>query len=368
VTTLTEHNDWFAFFCQLEQQFPTTTTQANLASEWQINKQLLTQLDQYYPTSFNATEINASSNLWRLTLNNSWQVSMQLNVIGHDYINYQRDSSSSAQIANGIIITGDIASTSDEIADYSRVIDQTTGLTLHIIMPTFAQYDAVKASLVDTLSHFKSQTLTANAQLLLPYFYGDSTLLTIQNIFDEHNINELFAQSGQDFSGINSIEDFQLLTPANNNTISVNRAGTVSASANSSYNYQALTFVETAFESSSSSSSSGISISSGGEWSCNEELFAQVNWRPYFIIIEQSDQQLIYTMAENESPSFEDQSNLCSDDSSVNNPWGWEIIILENASIDYIEADADSENDETQNQSADEPDAAVEVDDSATGD
>lgn len=37
-------------------------------------------------------------------------------------------------------------------------------------------------------------------------------------------------------------------------------------------------------------------------------------WRPYFIVLEDANKNLIFTITENGIPNLEDQSNLCPED------------------------------------------------------
>jgi hypothetical protein len=311
---VTQSENWFDIFCQLEQQVPTITTHVSMANDWQVNKSLLTQLEQYFPVTFVERQINPTSNLWRLSMTNDWLAEMQLTVIGQDYIRYQTTDSTEAEIAKAIIISGDITTASNEIGEYIRIIDDSSNIAINIIMPTFEQYDAVKANLVDTMNSFKQLEQNKLEQILLPYFdhgIASDDFFNAANWISHNNINDIFADEGQNFSGINSIENFKLLHTSDSNNFAFDETGKLKVQSSTQFSYEALTYQEEAFYSPNSSS---VTITQQIPISidlCNEELFAEALWRPYFIVLEDANNNLIYTMTGNGAPDLEDQSNLC---------------------------------------------------------
>lgn len=312
---VTQNNDWFDIFCQLEQQMPTITTQVSMANNWQVNKSLLTHLNQYFPVTFVERQIDPTSDLWRLSITNDWLAEMQLAVIGQDYIHYQATDSTEAEIAKAIIVSGDITTASNEIGEYIRIIDDSSNIAINIIMPTFEQYSAVKANLVDTLNSFKQLEENKLEQILIPYFANNITsddFVNAANWISHNNIDDIFADEGQNFTGINSIESFKLLLTSDTNNFTFDDSGKVKAQSSTQFSYEALTYQAAAFN---PINSSVTIISSNIEFNiCNEELFAEALWRPYFVVIEDANNNLIYTMTESRTPVIENQSNLCPED------------------------------------------------------
>lgn len=317
---VTQSNDWFDIFCQLEKHMPTITSRVSMANDWQVNKSLLTQLEQYFPVTFVERQIDPTSDLWRLSMKNDWLAEMQLTVIGQDYIHYQATDSTKAEIAKAIIVSGDITTASNEIGEYIRITDVSSNIAINIIMPTFEQFSSVKTNLVDTLNDFKQLEQAELEQILLPYFANNITsddFFNATNWIYHHNIDDIFADEGQNFSGINPIENFKLLRTSDSDNFTFDETGKIEAQSSTQFSYEALTYQEEAFYSPNFSS---VTITQQIPISidlCNEELFAETRWRPYFIVLEGANNNLVYTMTESGLPEIEDQSNLCSEDISL---------------------------------------------------
>jgi len=317
---LTTNADWLDSFCQLEQQLQTIDSQVNLANEWQVNKSLLTALNQYFQIIFTEREIDPTSDLWRLSMATDWQTETQLTVVGQDYINYQASSSDSFHIAKAIMVAGDITQTTNDVGTYIRILDDNSKTIINIIMPTFEQYSSVKVNLIDTLHDFKQLEQTPLEKILIPYFatdIRDEGFFKITDWVSHHNIDDIFSEEGQDFAGINSVEDFNLSLPYNTNEFTFDGVGKIKAASYTEFSFKALGHVEEAFQPApTSSTTSAVTISTGNFpddlLEICEALIAQEEyWRPYFIVIENADNGLIYTMTKSNTPVIENQSSNC---------------------------------------------------------
>jgi hypothetical protein len=314
---VTQNNDWFNTFCQLEQLTPTVTTQVSIANDWQVNKSLLTQLNQYFPVNFIEKKIDPTSNLWRLSIANDWLAEIQLAVIEQDYIYYQATDTTEPKIAKAIMVTGNINTASNEIGKYIRISDDDSNIVINIIMPTFEQYDVVKTNLIDTLDTFKQLEQNNLEQLPIPYFtqnIASDDFVDSNDWINYNNINDILSDEGQNFSGINSTENFKLSSYSNEDYFIFDDTGKIKAQSFPTFSYEAISYQEAAFQNSvffSSISITSISTTSILTNLCNEELFAQTLWRPYFILLENASNGLIYTMTKSMTPVIENQSNLC---------------------------------------------------------
>jgi hypothetical protein len=314
---VTQNNDWFNSLCQLEQQLSTLSSQVSMANEWQVNKSLLAQLNQYFPVVFTERQIDPESDLWRLSITNNWLTDIQLTVLGQDYIYYRATDSTEAEIAKAIMVSGDITTASNEIGKYIRLADNNSNFVINIIMPTFEQYSVVKKNLINTLNGFRQLEQNQLETMLIPYFsnsIASDDFFNIANWISHNNIGDILAEEGQNFTGINAIEKFKLLSPNSTNGFIFDETGKIKAQSSTRVSYEALAYLEEAFQPTNSSS---VTITSGNFPQipiilCHEKLVAQdVHWRPYFILIENASNGLIYTMTKNMSPVIEDQSNLC---------------------------------------------------------
>lgn len=247
---VTQNNDWFNIICQLERKMPTLTTQVSMANDWKVNKSFLMQLEQYFPVTFVEKQIDPTSDLWRLSITNDWLAEMQLTVIGQDYIYYQATDSVETEIAKAIIVSGGIATASNEIGEYIRICDENSKIIINIIMPTFEQYSTVKANLIDTLNSFKQLEENKLEQIRLPYFANNITsdnFVNTANWISHNNIDDILADEGQNFTGINSMENFKLLLTPDTNNFLFDDTGKVKAQSSTQFSYEALTYQAAAF-------------------------------------------------------------------------------------------------------------------------
>lgn len=324
---VTQNNDWFDTFCQLEQLTPTVTTQVSMANDWQVNKSLLTQLNQYFPVSFTEKNIDPTSDLWRLSIANDWFAEIQLTVIGQDYIDYQATDTTEPKYAKAIMVTGDINTASNETGEYIRISSDDSNIVINIIIPTFEQYDVVKASLIDTLGAFKQLEQNNLEQLLIPYFAKNIASVDSVDSVDENNwinhnnINDIFSDEGQNFSGINSIENFKLLSYSNRYYFIFDETGKIETQSFPTFSYEAIAYQEAAFQ--NDTFSYGFFISQGTQpltdlnILCNEKLLTKTLWRPYFILLENASNGLIYTMTKSMAPVIEHQSYFCIETGAI---------------------------------------------------
>ncbi|XPF92921.1 hypothetical protein ACM9HF_12900 [Colwellia sp. RE-S-Sl-9] len=313
---ITENDEWLNVFCYLETITPTNKFSATIAEDWLIRDDLYTSLIQKFEANFTSRSIDPAKDLWRLSLNNSWEIELQLTIDNETpkYVNYQNTADAQPEIAYAIKITDNIRTVSNEFGDYFSITND-SDYTFHIIMPTFAQYPYVKSNAVDVLNGFKALEKTPLTELYLPYFdeikHADS-FMSFSGWLKENSVESIFDEENQDFSGINQFETFQLINSYNYNSFELNAEGHITAESSNSIDVKALFYVDQAFEPSSNSYSFFITLDGNMTFSfCEEKKNAESTWRPYFIIIENTKNKLIYSIVTNAHPEIKDKDSIC---------------------------------------------------------
>ncbi|WP_076417510.1 hypothetical protein [Colwellia sp. UCD-KL20] len=311
---ITENDEWLNVFCYLENITPTNELSATIAEDWLIRDDLYDALVQKFQANFTSRSIDPEKDLWRLSLDNSWEVELQLTVDKEvpKYVSYQNTADAQHEIAHAIKITDNIRSVSNEFGDYFSITND-SDYTLHIIMPTFAQYPYVKSSVVDVLNGFKALEKKTLTELYLPYFdeiKSEENFMSFSGWLKESSVESIFDDESQDFSGINQFETFKLINRYNYNSFELNAEGHITAESSNSIDVKALYYVEQSF---SGFSSVGFFITHDGDITFKkcEKVEAESTWRPYFIIIENTKHNLIYTIVANGKPEIKDEDSIC---------------------------------------------------------
>lgn len=309
---ITENDEWFNVFCYLETIAPTNTLSATIAEDWLIRDDLYTSLIQKFEANFTSRSIDPEKDLWRLSLANSWEVELQLTVDKEipKYVSYQNTADAQHEIAHAIKIVDNIRSVSNEFGDYFSIIND-SNYTLHIIMPTFAQYPHVKSNVVDVLNGFKALEKTPLTELYLPYFdeiKSADSFMSFTGWLKENSVESIFDEENQDFSGINQYETFKLINSYNYNSFELNEEGSITSSYQNRTTAEALFYIDEAF-----TQTTGFTITHDGNLTFKkcEKVEAESTWRPYFIIIENTKNKLIYSIVTNAQPEIKDKDSIC---------------------------------------------------------
>lgn len=310
---ITESEQWFNVFCYLENVTPTNTLSISMAEYWLIRNDFYASLVQKFQASFSSRTIDAENDLWRLSLDNDWAVELQLTIDDEiaKYVNFQNTADAENTIAHALVVTDNINSASNEFGDYFSITNN-SDYTVHIIMPTFTQYPHVKSNIVDVLNGFKALEKTPQNELYIPYFSqvkSSDNFISFLAWLNENSAQSLLDNEEQDYSGINQYETVKLINSDNNNGFEFNAEGRISPRYQNTITAEALFYVEQSF-----SHSVNFQISHDGNMTltCNEKVEADSTWRPYFMIIENTKNSLVYSIVTNAEPEIKSQEGLCA--------------------------------------------------------
>jgi len=308
---ITEEEQWFNMFCYLENKTPTNGLSINVAEDWLIRDDFYKTLTQKFQANFSSRAINIEHDLWRLSFENTWSITQQLTVDEETtaYVNFQQTPESPSLTAYALAITDTIHATNNELGDYFSITNS-SDYTLHIIMPTFAQYPHVKNNIVDVLNGFKALEKTSQNGLYLPYFSPDEnndSFITFSAWLSENLVSDLLDDENQNYSNISQHETLKLLNTANTNSFTFNAEGLITSQYQNTITAESLLFVGESFN------INDIVITQGNVniQECEEEGEATTTWRPYFIVIEHTESNLIYTIVSSSMPEIQRQESIC---------------------------------------------------------
>ena len=309
---ITENEEWLDVFCYLEALTPTHELEIQLAESLLIRGDFYTTSTQKLSANFTSRDIDPEQDLWRASITNNWQIDLQLGINDEfpRFVSYQHSPDVEASIARAITVTDSINTVSNEFGDYYAV-DNNSDFIVHIIMPTFEQYSHVKNNIVDVLDGFTALETTQLDELSLPYFSENSrsdSFIDFASWLEANWVGELFEDVNQDFSGINQFETFKLINNFNSNRFELNATGGIQSAYSNHNTLEALFFVEESHLDFASVSLQQVCSRSSN---CSEVEVDSV-WRPYFIIIENTDSQLIYSIVANGRPEFYALYSTCS--------------------------------------------------------
>lgn len=319
---ITESEQWFDVFCYLDNTTPTNTLSISMAEDWLIRDDFYTSLIQKFEANFTSRSIDPEKDLWRLSLNNAWQIETQLtiDVEATKYVYYKSTEDAPNQIAHALVVKDSIYSASNEFGDYFSISNESDYI-VHIIMPTFAQYPYVKSNIIDVLNGFKALEKMPQNELYIPYFSEAMTkdgFINFSTWLTENSAQTLLDDENQDYSGINQYEMFKLMGGDDYNSFIFNDEGKITVDYNNTIDVEALFYVEESFN---PTYNSGVIFTAGGGievpiFECEEEVEFEINgtWRPYFMLIENAKNGLIYSIVTNGSPRIERQNNACIND------------------------------------------------------